>query len=40
MKMIGTCSYLVRVGKKIRLMHVNKLKKNYLNDTVHPGELE
>jgi hypothetical protein len=26
--------------KKIRLMHVNKLKKSYLNDTVHLGELE
>ncbi|KAL4100823.1 hypothetical protein QTP88_020852 [Uroleucon formosanum] len=34
MKMLGTCSYLVRVGDKIRLMHVNKLKKSYLNDEV------
>ncbi|XP_060865435.1 uncharacterized protein K02A2.6-like [Metopolophium dirhodum] len=40
MKMLGTCSYLVRVGDKIRLMHVNKLKKSYLNDEVHPRELE
>ncbi|KAL4096894.1 hypothetical protein QTP88_021769 [Uroleucon formosanum] len=40
MKMIGTCSYLVLVGGKIRLMHVNKIKKSYLNDTVHPRKLE
>ncbi|KAL4088576.1 hypothetical protein QTP88_023665 [Uroleucon formosanum] len=39
-KMIGTCSYLVRVGGKIKLMHVNKIKKSHLNDTVHSRKLE
>ncbi|XP_025206005.1 uncharacterized protein K02A2.6-like [Melanaphis sacchari] len=36
MKRLGTCSYLVRVNDKIRLMHINKLKKSYLNENIHP----
>jgi hypothetical protein len=40
MKRLKTCSYLVRVDGQIRLMHINKLRKSYLNENVHPTEIK